>query len=113
MVIGHCTYRVKKGKREDFLKGLAESRFIEKANQEEGCLYYSPYLPINDEDSVYVSECWENEENLANHMHTPHIKDLDKLTADYIEGLTLDFYSGGIKRNCEYKTAAQLLGIEP
>ena len=110
MIIGHCTYKIKKGQRSAFLKALTEIGFIEKANKEEGNFYYTPYLPTDDEDSFFVSECWENGECLENHLHTPHIKELDKLTELYIEGLTLDFYDGDMKRTCEYKTAAELIG---
>lgn len=111
MIIGHCIYHVKKGKRDEFLKALAECRFIEKANQEPGNLYYTPYLSLDDENAVFVAEAWECD-NLDAHFHTPHIKDLDRLTEIYLEGLTSDFYNGDVKVAHNYQTAAELLSIQ-
>ncbi|MCL1828184.1 MAG: antibiotic biosynthesis monooxygenase [Oscillospiraceae bacterium] len=108
MVVGHCTYKMKKGQRAAFLSGLADIGYIANVNKEEGVVYYTPYLPLDDEDVVFVAECWESGDCLVKHMSSSNLKDLDILTELYVEGLTLDFYDGDITRTCEYKTAAEL-----
>lgn len=97
MIIGHCTYQIKKGHRDDFYREAVECGFYEKSRKDKGNLYYNPYFLPDDPDKIFVAEAWEDAEALDSHNHSPQLKDLDIISEKYLEELTLEFYDGDMK----------------
>ena len=92
MITGHCTYLLKEGCREDFIRDLKASGFLEKARKENGNIAYIPYSSIEDPNIVMVVERWDAASNIKEHEKQPHIADLNKVCEKYLISLTLEYF---------------------
>ena len=63
--------RVKSGMKENFFN-VAQS-LIEETRKEKGCIEYF-LVNTEEENKIFFIESWETEEDLKNHLKTPHFK---------------------------------------
>ncbi len=62
---------------------------VEPTRQEKGCEVYGMARDICDPNVVWITEQWDTQEDLDNHLRMPHIKDfLEK--AGSLEVLSMD-----------------------
>lgn len=92
MVIVHVTYRIKPGKREEFMAALAEMGVAECSRKERGCLRYDYAYPTESENQVYLLEVWEDALCLKEHSETPAFEKLKGLKDKYLDGMTIEKY---------------------
>ena len=92
MVIGHCTYSLKKGSREDFIREVTECGFIENARKEPGNIFYVPYLSAEDPDIVMITEGWKSPADIKAHEQMPHLADLNAVLVKYLISLKLEYF---------------------
>lgn len=85
----HVTYRVKAGKRDEFIKKVKELGIIVASKQEPGNLFYEYYYPIGDENSILLIESWINTNAQVMHGKTEHFKMLSELKNEYVEKVTI------------------------
>lgn len=64
------------GKREAFLRALAEAGVVDDVRAENGCLRYDYYLSLRDENEILLIEKWTDAEAQKVHMTQPHMKEL-------------------------------------
>lgn len=88
-ILMHVTYKVKKGKRDEFLQKVKEADIITASKQEPGNLFYEYYYPVDDKHSLLLVESWTNANAQAAHGRTEHFKRLSELKKDYVEEITI------------------------
>lgn len=77
------TYTVKPGTGEKFYQELIDTKVIEQTLENPGCIRYDFYIPMEDENTVYLTEFWENDEALKVHQAQPYRKTHAEIKAKY------------------------------
>lgn len=77
------------GKREDFTKALNEKGYTEAIRNEEGCIRYDFYFSEKDPNELLLIEGWESKAHQEAHIKTPHMAEVLKMNADYVESAEL------------------------
>lgn len=83
-------HTVKENCVEELIKILKE--LVEKSRQEEGCISYSLYKDIEQDNIYTIIEEWQNMENLYNHFQTAHFKTLTEKVKQYIKDCCINKY---------------------
>ena len=109
MVIGHCTYTLKEGCAEAFVREVDESGFFRNSRNEEGNISYTPYFSAEDPNTVFVIECWKNYEDIAKHEKTPHLADLNAVAEKYLISVTLEYHEVGKQYDPVHLTLQDML----
>lgn len=89
----HVIYKIKEGKRDEFIQRVEESGIITASKQEPGNLLYQYFYPINDESSVLLIESWTNTNAQVAHGKTEQFKKLSDLKKEYVEEVIIKKYS--------------------
>lgn len=89
-------YRIKSGKRSEFIEKILENKIIEYSKNEPGNIRYTVLLPVDSEDDVCIIEYWTNKTEQKKHSETEHYKKLTELKAEYVEDVAVLSY--GIKK---------------
>ena len=71
-------YTGKNGSARKFANEMISSGLVDKIRNEEGNLKYEYFLPLDDEETVLLIDCWENEEALDRHHKTEKMRDIAK-----------------------------------
>lgn len=81
------SYRIKPGKREEFVQNVLDLQILDKILGEEGNVGYQYYYPAGSADDVFFVEQWENEAAWKKHLEAPHVThDLKALKDQYQTG---------------------------
>ena len=88
----NVTYTIKPGARADFLAGLAACGVRKEVLQEEGCLQYDYFLPVEGEDSVLLMEKWTSREAQKVHLTQPHMAKVAALKEQFVTDTKLELY---------------------
>lgn len=70
--------------KDKFIQDIFSSGVLEKIYQEDGCLGYSYYYPVQDEDKVFLLEQWDTEEHQKIHLRQSHMEKLKSITNLYV-----------------------------
>ncbi|MBP7176317.1 MAG: antibiotic biosynthesis monooxygenase [Thermoclostridium sp.] len=81
----HVTYKVKEGRRDEFIQKVKDLGIMVASKQEPGNLFYEYYYPIDDVNSVLLVEAWTNTDSQVQHTKTEHFKVLSELKNEYVE----------------------------
>lgn len=81
-------YKGKDGSARRFVEGMVSGGILEKVRAEDGCLGYSYYSSLEDDDIVLLVEHWRDEMALNAHIAAPNMSRIDALKARY--GLTVE-----------------------
>ena len=85
-------YKVKAGKRDEFINELIEHKMIEKSRQEPGNVKYEVLMPIDSKDGIILSEIWTNKMEQQRHSMTAHYAVLGELKKKYVEDVSIVTY---------------------
>lgn len=85
----HVTYKVKAGKRDEFIQKVKELGIMTASKQEPGNLFYEYYYPIDDDNSVLLIESWTDTNAQAAHGKTEYFKMLSNLKNEYVEAVLI------------------------
>lgn len=88
----NVTYKMKPGMREEFLTALAQSGLPEIFRQENGCLQYSYFRSVEDEDCLLLVERWTDRDAQKRHLETPHIPKLAAIKERCVLDTSLTVY---------------------
>lgn len=88
-LIMHVVYKVKAGKRDEFIKRVTEAGIIKATKQEPGNLLYDYYCPIDDNNSVLLVEEWTDTNAQEAHCRTEHFKRLSEIKKEYVEEIII------------------------
>lgn len=84
MLLLNVTYTMKPGQRETFLKEVQAQGILDAVRREDGCLQYAYYLPVEEDDTLLLVECWRDRQAQQVHLSTPHMATLGKIKADCV-----------------------------
>ncbi len=89
----HVIYKVKEGKRDEFIRKVKESGIMTASLQEPGNLCYEYYYPTDDNNSVLLVESWTNVQAQQFHCRTEHFQKLSELKNEYVEAVSIKKYN--------------------
>ena len=77
------------GDREKAVKEMAESGVLAAIRNEDGCLTYDYYLPVEDPKSLALYEEWESAAHQKIHMTQPHMKTALEIMGKYTKSTVI------------------------
>ena len=80
----HVRYKVKPGMRKAFVEAITKAKTAAKTMAEPGNLGYEFFVPLANDDDLFLLECWENEAALDPHREMEHYKELQAFKAEYV-----------------------------
>lgn len=86
------TYRIVKGKRDEFYSKIKEQNISQLSKEEPGNYRYDYYFPANSEDQLCLMELWTDELSQKLHTKTEHFQKLAKLKQEYVESVEIEKY---------------------
>ena len=60
--------------------------------EEQGCLQYDFFLPLDDSDKLLLMEKWTDREAQAVHMTQPHMAKLREVKARFVQDVVMETY---------------------
>lgn len=84
MLLINVTYTMKPGMRDTFLKEVQAQGIQAAVRQEDGCLQYDYYLPVEEDNTLLLVERWRDRQAQQVHLTTPHMAALGKIKADCV-----------------------------
>ena len=89
MLILTVNYKLKKGRRNEFVKRLIREKIAEHTRLEQGCIRYEYYLPIDKADELFLLEAWESREDQQRHLQSDHMRKMKEFKDEYVENTEL------------------------
>ena len=77
------------GGREKAVKEMTESGVLAAIRNEDGCLTYDYYFPVEEPKTLALYEEWESAEHQKIHMTQPHMKTALEIMGKYTESVTI------------------------
>ena len=77
------------GGREKAVKEMTESGVLAAIRNEDGCLTYDYYFPVEEPNTLALYEEWESAEHQKIHMTQPHMKTALEIMGKYTESVTI------------------------
>ena len=75
------------GDREAIVKEMLESGVLNAIRNEDGCISYDYYYPVENAKELVLFETWESPEHQKVHMIQPHMKRAKEITSKYVESV--------------------------
>lgn len=92
MMIFQVTYKMRPGKREEFLRMVQETGFLDAVRGEDGCLSYRYYLPAEEDNTLVLLERWRDLPAQKAHLATPHMIRLGQVKDEYFADVEILSY---------------------
>lgn len=86
MLIVSGTYKIKPGKRDEFMKTIYDQGIYAEILKEKGNISYDYYYPYGNADDVYFIERWSDRDSWDTHKVAPHIVKLQDIKNVYMTG---------------------------
>ncbi|MCI6256732.1 MAG: antibiotic biosynthesis monooxygenase [Clostridiales bacterium] len=80
-------YTVEPGRREDFLRALAENGVLSRVRQEAGCLQYELFSAVEAPDRLVLLEQWDSQAHMDAHLAGPHFKTMQTIESAHVTGV--------------------------
>jgi len=86
MIIVSGTYKIKEGKRDEFMKILSDEGICDENLKENGNIGYDYYYPVGNETDVHFIERWTDRDSWEAHKAAPHVQKLQGIKEKYMTG---------------------------
>jgi quinol monooxygenase YgiN len=86
MLIVSGTYKIKPGKRDEFMKAIYDQGIYAEILKEKGNISYDYYYPYGNDTDVYFIERWSDRTAWDAHKVAPHIVKLQDIKNAYMTG---------------------------
>lgn len=84
MVNFYVTYKFEnKEQRDGFIKAIKEARIAEITRDEEGCVRYDYFYPLDSDREIFLWEQWDSKEAQQAHTGQPHFATIGKIKEKY------------------------------
>jgi len=77
-------YAVKPGMRDEYIAAIKGADISKRTMEEPGNYGYEFFSAIEDENTLFLLECWENEEALVPHRDMEHYKQMQDFKAKFV-----------------------------
>ena len=96
-------YTGKNGNAKKFAQEMLSHGVVEKIRAEEGNLKYEYFLPMNDEESVLLIDCWKDQQSLDKHHNSPMMQEIIALREKYDLHMQVERYVSDVSENPDDK----------
>ena len=76
-------YKGQNGNARRFAEEMISSGIVDKIRKEKGNKRYEYFYPLENDDTVLLIDCWEDENALKQHHKSPLMKEIEKLKDKY------------------------------
>ena len=85
MIELHVTYTMKPGiQPKAFYDALNAATIPETCRQEKGNIRYHYFLPVDNDNQLFLLEIWEDKDSLKAHQQTPHFKAMPAIKDQFV-----------------------------
>ena len=92
MIVLNVTYKCKPEMREEFLEMIMAEGIDRACRAETGNIKYDYYIPVEDDDDLFLLEKWRDADALAEHGRQPHLARLKEIKAEYVIDTIVEKY---------------------
>ena len=93
MVAVNIYYTGTNGSARKFAKEMMESGTVQKIREEQGNIRYEYFYPVDDEETVLLIDCWENQEAIDVHHASEMMKESLTLREEYDLHMKVDRFT--------------------
>ena len=92
-------YTGENGNAKRFAQEMLSRGIVEKIRAEEGNVKYEYFLPMNDEETVLLIDCWKDQLSLDKHHNSPMMQEIIALREKYDLHMQVERYVSDISQN--------------
>ena len=92
MLVFNVTFRCRPGMRDEFLEKIRAEGIQTASRAEAGNLQYDYFIPVDQNDDLFLVEKYRDEEAVAAHVRQAHVTRLVELKEQYVTDLILEKY---------------------
>lgn len=96
-------YTGKNGNAKKFAQEMLSRGIVEKIRAEEGNIKYEYFLPMNDEETVLLIDCWKDQMSLDKHHNSPMMQEIIALREKYDLHMQVERYVSDVSENSDDK----------
>ncbi len=96
-------YTGKNGNAKKFAQEMLSRGIVEKIRAEEGNVKYEYFLPMNDEETVLLIDCWKDQMSLDKHHNSPMMQEIIALREKYDLHMQVERYVSDESENSDDK----------
>lgn len=82
-----------------FAQEMLSRGIVEKIRAEEGNIKYEYFLPMNDEETVLLIDCWKDQLSLDKHHNSPVMQEIIELREKYDLHMQVERYISDASEN--------------
>lgn len=82
-----------------FAQEMLSRGIVEKIRAEEGNIKYEYFLPMNDEETVLLIDCWKDHLSLDKHHNSPVMQEIIELREKYDLHMQVERYISDVSEN--------------
>ncbi|MBE6751235.1 MAG: antibiotic biosynthesis monooxygenase [Ruminococcaceae bacterium] len=92
-------YSGENGNAKKFAQEMLSRGIVEKIRAEEGNIKYEYFLPMNDEETVLLIDCWKDQLSLDKHHNSPVMQEIIELREKYDLHMQVERYISDVSEN--------------
>lgn len=92
-------YTGKNGNAKKFAQEMLSHGIVEKIRAEDGDIKYEYFLPMNDEETVLLIDCWKDQLSLDKHHNSPMMQEIIELREKYDLHMQVERYVSDVSEN--------------
>lgn len=96
-------YTGENGNAKRFAQEMLSRGIVEKIRAEEGNIKYEYFLPMNDEKTVLLIDCWKDQMFLDKHHNSPMMQEIIALREKYDLHMQVERYVSDVSENSDDK----------
>lgn len=96
-------YTGENGNAKRFAQEMLSRGIVEKIRAEEGNVKYEYFLPMNDEKTVLLIDCWKDQMSLDKHHDSPMMQEIIDLREKYDLHMQVERYVSDVSENPDDK----------
>ena len=96
-------YTGENGNAKRFAQEMLSRGIVEKIRAEEGNVKYEYFLPMNDEETVLLIDCWKDQMSLDMHHNSPMMQEIIGLREKYDLHMQVERYVSDVSENSDDK----------
>ena len=96
-------YTGENGNAKKFAQEMLSRGIVEKIRAEEGNIKYEYFLPMNDEETVLLIDCWKDQLSLDKHHKSPMMQEIIELREKYDLHMQVERYVSDVSENPDDK----------
>ena len=97
-------YTGENGSAKRFAEEMTKEGIVDDIRAEKGNIKYEYFFPKDDNETVLLIDCWEDERALDKHHKSPMMKEIAELREKYKLKMRVEQYTNYLKDNTDFET---------